>query len=259
MKSPLFFGIGFILLLILWLPLLGLPFSTSGDSWITFLQSPILHQALFLSIWTSLCSLGIIMLLGTPLAWWLHNQKGRRALSWGLLVEIPIILPPAVTGIALLRMFAPDAWFGSLLTTWGISISFTPLAVILAQIMVGTPFYVQGCANAFRSVPNEALTVAQTLGASPIYAFFRVAIPIARPGIIVAAALAWARALGEFGATLVFAGNMMGKTQTLPLAIFFTMESNMEGAVVLSIIALSIGTLLLFCLHIFSLKRVSPS
>ncbi|MBC7170805.1 MAG: ABC transporter permease subunit, partial [Polyangiaceae bacterium] len=132
----------------------------------------------------------------------------------------------------------------------GLDVAFTPLAVILAQIVVAAPFYVLGATAALRAVDRDLLVVARTLGATPVDAFFRVALPAARPGLSSGVALAWARALGEFGATLLFAGNLEGRTQTLPLAIYSALESDLDAARALSIVLVAVAFALLAVLRL---------
>jgi molybdate transport system permease protein len=168
-------------------------------------------------------------------------------------VDLPIVLPPAVVGIALLETFGRSGLVGPVLVALGIQIPFTTLAVVLAQVVVSAPFYVQAAAAAFRRVDADLLIVARTLGQTQRGAFLRVAVPIALPGLIGGAALAWARALGEFGATLLFAGNLPGTTQTMPLAIYAALESDVRVAVALSLVLAAVAVFLLLAL------RLAPS
>jgi molybdate transport system permease protein len=164
-------------------------------------------------------------------------------------VDLPIVIPPAVIGVALLQTFGRRGLLGPALESIGLRIPFTESAVIIAQLVVSAPFFVQSAANAFRKLDPDLLIVARTLGASPASAFLRVAVPVALPGLLAGASLAWARSLGEFGATLLFAGNLLGATQTMPLAIFSALESEVRIAVVFSLVLSGVGALLLFVLH----------
>lgn len=244
------------LVVLLILPFLALVLSTTPNQVMAGLQSPAFAPALGLSLRTSLISLVITLLLGTPLAWWLAQAETglRRAVS--VLVELPIVVPPAVVGVALLQTFGREGLLGYILDGLGVGIPFTATAVVIAQIVVAAPFYVQAAASSFRRVEPEMLTVARTLGASPSEAFLRVALPIARPGLVAGASLAWARALGEFGATLLFAGNMPGVTQTMPLAIFTALESDVQVAIVLSLVLGAIALLLLAALRLVPQRGV---
>ena len=148
-------------------------------------------------------------------------------------------------GIALLQALGPSGLLGPSLAALGLTLPFTSTAVVLAQVVVSAPFYVQGAATAFRAVDEDLLIVARTLGQSPAGAFLRVAVPIALPGMVTAGALSWARALGEFGATLFFAGNLASATQTMPLAIYTALESDSRTAVALALFLAAASTLLL--------------
>jgi molybdate transport system permease protein len=159
-------------------------------------------------------------------------------------VQLPIVVPPAVAGLALLLALGRRGLLGPLLEGLGIDIAFSTIAVILAQVFVAAPFYIQAATTAFAAIDENLLVVGRTLGASPPGVLFRIALPLARRGLVAGAALAWARALGEFGATLMFAGNLQGRTQTLPLAVYTALESDVRAAqalaVILVVIALAI-------------------
>jgi len=237
-----------ILLFLLLMPVMAL-ILTSG---VNEIQAGVAHEllvpALALTLKTSLLSLALIITLGTPLAWWLSGPTQTTGAIVATLIQLPIVIPPAVMGIGLLQTFGRNGVFGPALDTLGLSIPFTTTAVVLAQMVVSAPFYVQAATTAFRRVDADMMLVARTLGATPRRAFFSVALPAARSGLITGAALAWSRALGEFGATLLFAGNLSGVTQTMPLAIFSAFESDSELAVVFSLILAAIGVMILSCL-----------
>jgi molybdate transport system permease protein len=241
---------GAALLGLLLLPLLALVLSSSPQDAGAALAHPIFLPALALSLKTTAISLALTLLLGTPLAWWLASSSSRAVRVVDVLVELPIVIPPAVVGVALLQTFGRRGLLGPTLAQLDVAIPFTQGAVVLAQLVVAAPFYVQAAAGAFRKVEPDMLVVARTLGATPAVAFARVALPIALPGLLGGAALAWARALGEFGATLLFAGNMAGRTQTMPLAIFTALESDVQLAVVLSLSLCAMGALLLSALRL---------
>lgn len=241
------FGITLVGLLVL--PFLALVISTPAADLRAGTNHPLFAPALLLSLRTTLTSLVVTVLLGTPLAWWLASSRSRIARVTEILVDLPIVIPPAVVGVALLETFGRQGLLGPMLGTIEVSIPFTTGAVVLAQLVVSAPFFVQAAANAFRKVEPDALIVARTLGASPPVAFIRVALPIAIPGLLVGASLAWARALGEFGATLLFAGNMPGRTQTMPLAIFSALETDVRLAVVFSLVLGAVGVVLLMALR----------
>ncbi|MCA9692932.1 MAG: molybdate ABC transporter permease subunit [Myxococcales bacterium] len=212
-------------------------------------RDPRFVQALWLSARTTAVSLVIVVATGTPLAWWIASSRARAVRAVELLVDLPIVIPPAVVGVALLQAFGRKGLLGPALDALGVGLPFTTAAVVTAQIVVSAPFYVQTAAGAFRKVELDTLVVARTLGASPSAAFFRVAIPIALPGLLGGAALAWARSLGEFGATLLFAGNLPGVTQTMPLAIYMALESDVRVALALSLALAAAAAALLLALR----------
>jgi len=237
------------LVALLALPTLSLFLTTTPGEVVAGFGHPVAAPALLLSLLTTSVSLAVVLALGTPLAWWLARARGGAARAVETLVALPVVIPPAVAGIALLLSFGRRGLLGPALQGLGWSISFTTTAVVLAQVFVSAPFYVQGATAAFRALDASLLVVARSLGASPARAFFRVALPLARPGLVAGAAMAWARALGEFGATLMFAGNLQGKTQTLPLAIYTALESDLRAAQALSLLLVLVAFALLLVLR----------
>jgi molybdate transport system permease protein len=237
------------LVALLALPTLSLFVTASPGDLLAGFRHPIAMPALLLSLGTTLVSLLLVVGLGTPLAWWLAKARGGLARAVETVVALPVVIPPAVAGIALLLAFGRRGLFGPLLERVGWAISFSTTAVVLAQVFVSAPFYVQAGTAAFRGLDANLFVVARSLGASPARAFFRVAIPLARPGLVAGAAMAWARALGEFGATLMFAGNLQGRTQTLPLAIYTALESDLRAAQSLSVLLVVVAFALLLLLR----------
>lgn len=234
------------LLAVLLLPLAALILGTAPADLVAGLRHPAVPAAMRLSLLTTAVSLTLVVALGTPLAWLLARRRARWV---EVLIELPIVVPPAVIGVALLLAFGRDGPLGGWLADLGVSIPFTAAAVVLAQVVVSAPFYVQSAVAAFRTVDDDLLAVARSLGASPARAFFRVAVPIALPGLVGGAALGWARALGEFGATLLFAGNLPGRTQTLPLAVYTALESDVRAAQAVSLVLVAVGFVLLLALR----------
>lgn len=232
------------------LPVFALAWSSSPAAFLAGLKHPMFAPALVLSLRTTVCSLALTVALGTPLAWWLAASSSRTSRVVAVLVDLPIVIPPAVMGVALLQTFGRQGLLGPVLQSVDVAVPFTESAVVIAQLVVSAPFFVQAAANAFRKVDPDTLIVARTLGATAPAAFFRVAVPIALPGLVAGASLAWARALGEFGATLLFAGNMSGTTQTMPLAIFSALESDVQLAVVFSLVLSALGVVLLAGLRV---------
>ncbi|MBC7310163.1 MAG: molybdate ABC transporter permease subunit [Tetrasphaera sp.] len=224
------------------LPLLGLIARSDWPGLLTHLRAPVVWPAIRLSLITTLITLGLAMLLGTPLAWLLSRATGRLATWMRALLTVPVVLPPVVGGVALLLAYGRNGLVGApVFDALGLRIPFTPLAVVLAQLFVSLPFYVLAVEGAMRSVDPRFDHVAATLGASPTRVFLRVGLPLAAPGIAAGAALAWARALGEFGATITFAGNLTGRTQTAPLAVYVALQSDPQAAIALSIAMLAVS------------------
>jgi molybdate transport system permease protein len=239
--------LGGALVALLVVPIVALVVTASPGELAAGLRHPVALPALVLSLATTALSLAVVVALGTPLAWWLAGAKGRAGHAIETLVALPVVVPPAVAGIALLLTFGRRGLLGPALAAAGLSVSFSTTAVVLAQVFVSAPFYVQGATAAFRALEPSFLVVARSLGASPARVLFLVALPLARGGLVAGAAMAWARALGEFGATLMFAGNLTGRTQTLPLAIYTALESDMRAAQALSLllVVIAFGLLLL--------------
>lgn len=247
-RAPVY-AMAWALLALLLLPVVALLVSSSPAALAVGVQHPLFGPALALSLRTTLVSLGVVVTLGTPLAWWLATATDRRSRWVELLVDLPIVLPPAVVGVALLQTFGRQGLLSALPGPWN-ALPFTTGAVVVAQIVVSAPFFVQSATNAFRKVELDLLVVARTLGASPTEAFFRVAVPVAFPGLLGGAALAWARSMGEFGATLLFAGNLPGRTQTMPLAIYAALETDVRAALALSVALAGVSVVLLLGLRV---------
>lgn len=237
------------MLVLIALPVVALALASSPTELAAGARHPLFLPALGLTARTTVVSLVVVVAAGTPLAWWLAASSGRWARGVEQLVDLPIVLPPAVLGIALLQTFGRNGLLGGSLEALGLQVPFTTAAVVLTQVVVASPFYVQSAAAAFRRVDRDLLIVARTLGRSPAGAFFGVAVPVALPGLVSGAALAWARAIGEFGATLLFAGNLPGRTQTAPLAIYTALESDVQAAVALSLVLAAVAVLLLLGLR----------
>ncbi|HSN82608.1 MAG TPA: molybdate ABC transporter permease subunit [Polyangiales bacterium] len=232
------------------LPILALGLSTSPSELVAGVRHPLFFPALSLSARTTFASLAIVVATGTPLAWWLAVGPPRYTRAIELLVVLPIVIPPAVLGVAMLQTFGRRGLFGPLLEAIGVQVPFTTVAVVLAQVVVAAPFYVESAAIAFRRVDVDLVLVARTLGASPSVAFFRVAVPAASAGLLAGAALSYARSIGEFGATLLFAGNLPGTTQTMPLAIYTALEADVRAALAISLVLVGIAIVLLFVVRI---------
>jgi molybdate transport system permease protein len=227
-------------------PLIGLvqraPWSSLGDQ----LSSHAVRQALALSLRCSLSAVGLSLVLGVPLAWILARTSfpGRRFVR--ALVLVPMVLPPVVGGVALLYAFGRRGFAGHLLERLtGITLAFTTNGAILAETFVAMPFLIIVVEAGLRQVDVRYEEAAATLGAGPWRRFWRVTIPLVFPSLAAGAALAWARALGEFGATITFAGNLPGRTQTMPLAVYVALETTPDLAIVMSLILLAISLVVL--------------
>jgi molybdate transport system permease protein len=220
------------------LPILSLIIWTvSENSW-RAMASPVAVDALLLSIKTTSISMAIIITVGTPAAYVLAraNFPGKRLVE--TLVDIPAVLPPSAAGIALLLAFGRFGLVGQHLEVFGITVTFTTAAVIIAEVFVAGHFYVRQAAVGFSQVRRDVEEAALVDGAGRLSAFTRVTVPLTFPALIAGAMMAWARALGEFGATIVFAGSFQGITQTIPLAIFSEFQNDIDAAVALSVLVL---------------------
>lgn len=227
-----------LLAALLVLPLLALVLRTGPATFREALAHPLVGPALQLSLLTTFATLVIIVLLGTPLAWHLARSEGRALRTLETALQLPVVMPPAVAGVALLLAFGRNglpAWLG----LPDASVAFTTTAVVIAQVFVAAPLYLQSATAAFRRLDPDLLAVGRSLGASPVRVFFELALPLAGPGLRAGAGLAWARALGEFGATLMFAGSLAGVTQTLPLAIYAALEADVRVAQALSVVLMA--------------------
>lgn len=225
------------LLLFLLLPLAALLSRTSLESIQTSLADSTVTQAISLSFTTTLTSLVLTLVFGTPVAYVLASRHGRAEKLIDTLVDLPTVLPPAVAGIALLIAFGRMGLVGFWLNeTFKISIAFTQTAVILAQLFVASPFYIKAATIALSHVDVDLKQAAALDGASAWQIFTHITVPLAWPGLVSGTVMSWARALGEFGATILFAGNLPGTTQTMPLAIYLGFESDLSIAITLSVI-----------------------
>lgn len=223
------------------LPVIALFLKSPLDKTLGSLYDPMVLDALRLSLMTSTLTTIVVVITGTPIAYVsarFHYFGKELADS---LIDLPVIMPPAVAGIALLVAFGRMGIVGHYLNAFGISIAFTTLAVIMAQVFVSSPFYIRQARTSFEDVDLAFENAARTLGASRVYTFFHVILPIAMNGLISGAIMAFARSLGEFGATIMFAGNFQGRTQTMPLAIYTAMQGDLDVSLCLSIILVAIS------------------
>ncbi len=239
------------------LPLVAVFFRLPFPGLVEKLQSPQAFGALALSLKTSIVALVASIAIGTPLAYWLARARGRFVRVVETFMQMPIVVPPAVAGVGLLLVFGRSGYAGPALHALGITIPFTPVAVVLAQIFTGAPFFIFSAKQAFEGVDHDLVSVARTLGSTPTNAFARVTLPLAFSGLLSGAVLCWARSLGEFGATIVFAGNFPNSTQTLPLAIYTALDSSLELAVAMSALLLTVAFVLLFAVRLVDRGRTT--
>jgi molybdate transport system permease protein len=231
-------------------PLVGLLQRAPWSELVEDLTDPVVRDALRLSLVCSLGATALAFVLGLPLAWVLARTRlpGRRLVR--ALVLLPMVLPPVVGGVALLLAFGRRGLVGQYLDQWlGIRLPFTTGGAILAEAFVAMPFFVIVVEAGLRSLDTRYEEAASTLGARRFTTFRLVVLPLIAPSLVAGAALTWARALGEFGATILFAGNLQGETQTMPLAIFSELQTNLGGAIALSLVLLAISVVVLVSLR----------
>jgi molybdate transport system permease protein len=235
-----------VTLTFLTLPVVAIFVNSSPADLLSSLGEPGALDALWLSLRATAASITIIILVGTPAAYLLATRSfGGKALVVTL-IELPLVLPPAVAGIGLLAAVGPSGILGGTLEAAGIELSFTTAGVVVALTFVASPFYVRQAMAAFAAVDRSLLDASRTLGASEARGFLSVMIPVAVPGLAAGTALALGRALGEFGATLMFAGSFQGITQTVPLAIYDRFSTDFDSALALSAVLVAVsGAILL--------------
>ncbi len=228
-------------LLFLLLPLAGLAARVTFRQLLASLDTTTVQQAISLSLRTSAAAMGLAVALGTPVAYLLARRRFRLKRLLEALVDLPVVLPPAVAGLALLMAFGRNGLLGGVLESLGLQIAFSPAAVVLAQTFVAAPYYIRAAAIGFSHVETELEQAASIDGAGAWEVFRHVTAPLAWQGLVSGAALTWARALGEFGATIIFAGNFPGRTQTMPLAIYLGFQLNLDTALTLSVLLIGLS------------------
>ena len=242
--------------LFLILPLLALFLRISpSDLWQTLNQEQV-TQALSLSLLTSLTTVLVTILFGTPVAYYLSHRRYRFYRLVDTLVDLPTVLPPAVAGVALLAAFGRRGLLGGPLESLGISLPFTQAAVIMAQTFIAAPLYIKAAALGFSGVDCELRKAAALDGASRWQTFRYIIVPMSWVALLSGAVMTWARALGEFGATIIFAGNFPGRTQTMPLAIYIGFEIDLNVALTLAIIMVCLAFLILVVVKAFLHNQV---
>jgi molybdate transport system permease protein len=241
------------------LPLLALFLRIPPDELAAQLGSRAARDALLVSLKTSLIAHVVILGFGTPVAYLLATRRFRGRSALVTAVELPLVLPPAVAGIGLLAAFGRRGLLGDSLNALGVSLPFTQAAVVLAIVFVASPFYLRQAIAAFGSVDRALLDASRTLGASPRRTFARVALPLAAPGLAAGSSLAFARGLGEFGATIIFAGSFPGETQTAPLAIYAELDLNFDAAIALGALLVLVSIVLLVAVRLLTTWPTSVS
>ncbi len=233
------------LLVFLLLPLLAVLRFTPAPMVLHYLGDPATTQAIVLSLTTSTITALSVLALGLPAAYLLARRPPRPARLLEVLIDLPTVLPPAVAGLALLMAFGRRGLLGNLLNGLGIQVAFTTAAVIMAQLFVSAPYFIKTAAVSLAAVSPDLEEAAAMDGAQPLQIFRLIMLPLAWRGIVGGLALCWARALGEFGATIIFAGNYPGRTQTMPLAVYIGFEIDLNQALTLAVILLAISFLVL--------------
>ncbi len=239
-----------LFLLFLGVPLVALLFREPPTAIWTGMMEPDVFQALQLSLVTTCLSTAFAVLFGLPVAYLLArtNFPGRKLAE--TLIVMPTVLPPVVAGVALLLTFGRMGLIGHYLDLVGITIPFTTVAVVMAQVFIAAPFFVNSARAGFEQLDRRYEMAAYTLRASPFYTFQHVVLPLIRPALLSGIGLTWARALGEFGATITFAGNFPGVTQTMPIAVYVATQSDLDKAIALSVVLLAVSFGVLFALRI---------
>jgi molybdate transport system permease protein len=235
-----------VVLTFLVLPIVALLTYQPVHDLIDGLRAQVTIDAIIISLKTNAIAFAITVVLGTPFAYILarHQFRGRSVVI--TLVELPLVMPPAVAGLALLAAFGRLGLLGSELQVLGIDLAFTQAAVVLAILFVAGPFYLRGAIAAFEALDGSVLDVAGTLGAGPVRRMLRVGVPLASGGLGAAAGASFARGMGEFGATILFAGSFQGVTQTLPLAVYSLFDANLDQAVAIGVLLLFVSAAILF-------------
>jgi len=236
------------------LPLLSLVIWTVNEGAWRAMASQIALDALLLSAKTTAVTMAIIFIVGTPAAFLLARAQfpGKRLVN--TLVDLPAVLPPSAAGIALLLAFGRMGLLGEHLRVLGIELSFTTAAVVMAELFVAAHFYVRQAAVGFAGIDRDVEEAAKVDGASRVAVFTKITLPLVYPALVAGAVTAWARALGEFGGTIIFAGSFQGVTQTMPLAIYGTLERDFDAAVALSVMVLGFSFAVILAARFFGRK-----
>jgi len=245
-----------VALVFLALPLVAIFVEGGPGELLASLGEPGALDALRLSLQATTVALVVIVAVGTPAAWLLATRSFRGRAIAITLVELPLVVPPAVAGIGLLATLGPAGLLGGAIAATGLELVFETAGVVVALTFVASPFYIRQALAAFGALDPALIEASRTLGASEARTFARIAVPNALPGLVAGGALAWGRALGEFGATLVFAGSLSGVTQTAPLAIYERFSDDFTGALALSAVLVAVSAAILLGVKLASGARV---
>ncbi len=249
-------GCGLLLTLLILLPIIAILLASSPGQLLQLLQAPQVLQALWITLLSSLFALPLIFLLGLPSAYGLARCDGKLRRSLETLLELPMVMPPVVAGLALLLAFGRKGLLGEGLAQFGIRLPFTLAAVVLAILFVVTPYFVRRCSLLFDSVDRKLEEASLLLGASPWQTFFHLTLPLVKRGLLAEAIMALAQGIGLFGAVILFAGNLPGRTQTLSLAIYSAFESDPQQAFGLGALLLLISFFLLATVRLIARREV---
>ena len=256
-------GLIAVVLAFLLLPIVALVTYQPVHDLINGFGTKVATDAILVSLKTNAIAFAITIVLGTPFAYVLGRSRFRGRSVVITIVELPLVLPPAVAGLGLLVAFGRLGLLGHTLSALGIDLAFTQAAVVLAILFVASPFYLRGAIAAFEALDPTLIDVASTLGARPARRMLRVAVPLAAGGLGAAAALAFARGVGEFGATILFAGSFQGTTQTLPLAVYSLFDANLDQAIAIGVLLIIVSAAILLAVKLlvgsWTSSRISPS
>src|SRR5215470_3770344 len=255
----LFVAVSIVTLAFLALPIIAIFAHTTPGHLLDQLSNPVVRDAFIVSLKTSAIAQALIIVFGTPTAYLLATRRFPGHSVAVTLVELPLVLPPAVAGVGLLAALGREGLLGSSLSALGVTLPFTQTAVTVAVAYVASPLYIRQAIAAFEATDPNLAAASRTLGAGPARTFFRVVLPLARGGLIAGLALSFARGLGEFGATIMFAGSLQAVTQTLPLAIYAEFDQNFDAALAMSGVLILVSAALLLTLRIGLSWQRSPS
>ncbi|HUR94841.1 MAG TPA: ABC transporter permease [Gemmatimonadales bacterium] len=247
------------LLALLGLPLVALVLRIPPTALWGRLQQPAVLEALRLSLLTSAASTACVLALGLPTAYLLATRSFRGKRIVETLIDLPLVLPPTVAGVALLMAFGRAGLAGRTLMAAGVTLPFTTLGVVVAQTFVAVPFFVGAARSGLSDVDRRFVEMAATLGSPPGRTFRRIMLPLAFPALLSGAAMSWARALGEFGATITFAGNLPGVTRTMPLAVYLALQSDLDAALALSVLLLGVSIVVLLVVRAGLVAASTPA